>query len=548
MTAKSFSAYKQEDTEKYINMGWWTNETFGDIIDKASDLNAQEQALVDDKNRLTYGELADQVDRLAAAFIGLGIQRGDHVLLQLPNWAEWVYSYFAIQKIGAMVVLLLTGHRQREINHFISMTGATAWILPSQYRKTDYLPIISDVTETNETMKDVILVRGEGSHKYHRLEELLQETEINGEVLRQIAHRAPHANEVASLVPTGGTTGLPKLAVRTHNDYICGTRDKAESMERGKDDIALICTPVGHNLGLVMVTMTLLTFGKIVLLDSTRPEDICSTIEKEKVTFLNLVPALLTRLVNFHRLKKYDLTSLKKIHVGAQHSPPELIKSAFETIGVPNVISAFGMAEGPALNTRLSDTREIIHTTVGKPCCPHDTYRVIDRNENELPRNTEGEFIAKGPSIFCGYFGVDNRKTFTGDGFFKTGDLAIINKDGYVKITGRIKDIIIRGGENISAIEVEELIIQHPDVEDVAVIGIPDKELGEKVCACLQPIPGKTPDLHDIVSFLKRKGTGSFLIPERVEVVDRFPLTPAGKVDKKAMREEIKDRIKPDKR
>jgi non-ribosomal peptide synthetase component E (peptide arylation enzyme) len=409
------------------------------------------------------------------------------------------------------------------------------------------LPIIRDVTEKNPTLKHVILVRQEGSQKYHRLEKLLEETELDGEALRQIARRKPDANQVASLVPTGGTTGLPKLAIRTHNDYICGARYKAESLERGKDDIALIFTPVGHNLGLVMVTMTLLTFGKIVLLDSTRPEDICSTIEKEKVTFLNLVPALLTRLVNFGQLKKYDITSLKKLHVGAQHSPPELIKSAYETIGVLNVISAFGMAEGPALNTRLSDARETIHNTVGKPCCTHDTYKVLDVYENDLPCNTEGEFVARGPSIFGGYFGVDNRETFTGDGFFKTGDLAVIDKDGYVKITGRIKDIIIRGGVNISAIEVEELLIQHPDVEDVAVVGIPDKELGEKVCACLQPIPGKTPDLHDIASFSERKGASSLLIPQIIEVMDTFPLTPAGKVDKKAMREEITKRMKRDK-
>ena len=331
--------------------------------------------------------------------------------------------------------------------------------------------------------------------------------------------------------------------MRTHSDYICGARAKAESLGRREQDIALIFTPVGHNLGLVMVTMTVLTFGKIVLLDSTRPEDICSTIQKEGVTFLNLVPVLLTRLVNFERLKEYDIRSLKKLHVGAQHSPPELKRSAHEILGVPQVISAFGMAEGPALNTRLSDPPEIIYSTVGKPCCPHDAYRVIDGNENPLPPNTEGEFAAKGPSIFSGYFAYDNSRTFTKDGFFKTGDLAVMDDGGYVRITGRIKDVIIRGGVNISAAAVEELIIQHPEVVDAAVIGLPDKEWGEKVCACVQPVPGKDLKLDEIVSFLKEKGVAGMLIPERIEIMERFPLTPAGKSDKKAMRKEVEERI-----
>ena len=543
MDRKHRIPYKEDDIEKYVRMGWWTDETFGDLTDRAADLHPQKEALVDDRNRLTYGELRDRVDRLAAVLIGLDIQPGDCVLLQLPNWAEWVYSYFALQKIGAIVVLLITGHRQQEIHHLSSMTNAKAWILPGTYRKTDYLPIIRDVIGKNEALEHVILVREDRPHHYHSMEGLLQEDEIGKEVKEQIDRRRPQPTEMAGLIPTGGTTGLPKLSMRTHSDYICGARAKAESLERGVQDIALIFTPVGHNLGLVMVVMTVLTFGKIVLLDSTRPEDICGAIEKEKVSFLNLVPVLLTRLVNFDRLKEYDIRSLKKLHVGAQHSPPELKRSAHEILKVPQVISAFGMAEGPALNTRLSDPPEIVYSTVGKPCCPYDTYRVIDENENTLPPNREGEFSAKGPSIFSGYFAYDNSRTFTKDGFFKTGDLAVMDEGGYVRITGRIKDVIIRGGVNISAAAVEELIIQHPDVVDAAVIGVPDKEWGEKVCACVQPVPGKGPGLDEIVSFLNGKGVAGMLIPERIEIMEGFPLTPAGKSDKKAMRKEVEERI-----
>ncbi len=543
MDSKDAGPYKTEDVERYLQKGWWTDETFGDLIDRAADLHPKKEALVDDRNRLTYGELKDRVDRMAAALIGLGIQPGDCVLLQLPNWAEWVWSYFAIHKVGAIVVLLITGHRQQEIQHLCAMTGAKAWIVPGAYRKTDFLPIIQKVAETNASLEHIILAREDRSHPYLSLEKLMHDQVTGKETREEIARRRPRPTGMAGLIPTGGTTGLPKLSVRTHSDYICGARAKAESLGRGELDNALIFTPVGHNLGQVMVVMTVLTFGKLVLLDSTRPEDICSTIEKEGVTFLNLVPVLLTRLVNFDGLKNYDIQSLKKLHVGAQHSPPELKRSAHEVLGVPHVFSAFGMAEGPALNTRLTDPPEIVYTTVGKPCCPHTTYRVIDGNENPLPPNREGEFTAKGPDIFSGYFAYDNSRTFTKDGFFKTGDLAVMDEKGYVRITGRIKDVIIRGGVNISAAAVEELIIEHPDIVDVAVIGVPDLEWGEKVCACIQPVPGKRPGLEEIVSFLKKKGVAGMLLPERIEVMERFPLTPAGKSDKKTIRQEIEERI-----
>lgn len=548
MPGGRYSRYGREDIEKYIEMGWWSGDTFGDILDKASNLYPQKEALVDDRIRLTYGQLRKEVDRMAIAMIGLGIRSGDCLLLQLPNWAEWVVSFFSLQKIGAVVVLLLPEHGRREINHFSAMTGAKGWIVPERYRKINYLPIIDDVCKANPGLEHVILVRGEMGHDFPNFEQLLEGADESDTQLAEVARRRPEPVDVAGMVPTGGSTGLPKLALRTHNDYICGTRTKAGTLERSSDDIALICTPVGHNLGLVMTTMTVLTFGRIILLDSTRPEDFCATVQKEAVTFANLVPVLLTRLVNFDGLKEYDLKSLNKIHVGAQHSPPELKKSAYEKIGIPHLISAFGMAEGPACNTRPGDGREIVYSTVGRQCCPDDQYKVIDQGGKGLPPETEGELVAKGPSVFCGYFKWDNRSVFTPDGFFKTGDLAVIDEHGNVKITGRIKDIIIRGGVNISATEVEELIVEHPDVQDVAVVGMPDKEFGERVCAYIQPVFGKTPGFDDIISFLKGKETMGHLLPERVEFIDKLPLTAAGKSDKKTLREEVKKRLEKEKR
>lgn len=544
MTLEGCRGYRPEDAEKYARMGWWTGITLGEMLDRTVEKFSDREALVDDRYRLTYAQLAEKVDRLAISLMQRGVKKGDCALLQLPNWGEWVFSYFALQKIGAVVVLLVAGYTQREVNHFCAVTGATTWIVPERHRKMDYLPVVEDVRKKNPALKNIIMVRGSESVRFPDLGSLIQEAELTPENLLALAVRSPRAAEVAHILPSGGTTGLPKLAPRTHNDYLCGVKYKTVACGRHSNEVCLTATPVGHNLALLItICGTIYTGAKMVLLDSSRPEDFCRIVQREKVTVVALVPALLRRAVHFDRLREYDLSSLEKIHVGAQHSPPDLIKMAYERLGVPRVISAFGMVEGLQCNTRLDDDRELIYTTVGRPCCPYDTFKVIDERERELPPNAEGELVGRGPSIFMGYLNTDSKEVLTGDGFVKTGDLATIDERGYVRITGRIKDIIIRGSVNISAAEVEEILIAHPGVEDVAVVGMPDEELGEKVCAYIQPLRGKAPGLEEIIAFLKENGVSRLMFPDRIEFVGSMPLTQVGKSDKKALREDIKRRL-----
>jgi 2,3-dihydroxybenzoate-AMP ligase/mycobactin salicyl-AMP ligase len=539
-----FTPYEPADAERYTKLRWWLGITLGDMFDKATDLYPNKEALVDDKVRLTYSQLRERVDRLAIGFAKLGINPTDRVLLQLPNWGEFVYSYFALQKIGAIVVLMLPRHTQLEINHLAQLTEAKAWIVPEQHRKIDYLPIINDVLQSIPSIKYVISARGQGTGEFTTdLDKLIDRAELTEANLSELARRRPNPAEVCHILPTGGTTGLPKAAPRTHNDYICNVEYHARAWELNNNDICLVSSPVGHNLALLVgITGTIFTYGKIVLLDSTRPEDFSGTVQREKITCAPMVPALVLRVVNFQGLKDYDLSSLLKIYAGGAPSLPELVKSVYERIGC-KFINAFGMVEGPCCMTRLDDDFDITCNTIGRPCCSYEEFKVIDPGENTLPPNTEGELVAKGPGIFTGYFKSDNKGIFTKDGFLKTGDLAKIDGEGHIKITGRIKDIILRGGENISAIEIEELIMAHPAVEDVSVIGMPDKNLGERVCAYIKPVPGQKPSLEDIVSFMKRRGASMFQLPERIEFIDEIPLTTAGKHDKKILREDIKRRL-----
>ena len=225
---EGYTPHKKEDAEKYTKYRWWAGITMGDLLDRASDIYPDKEALVDDRVRLTYGELREKVDRLAIGLIKLGVKKGDYALLQLPNWGEWVYSYFALQKIGATVVLLVAGYTQRELNHFASLTGASTWVVPEKYRKTEYMPIIDDVVKATPALKHVVLVRGENSGRFASLEKLIEGAELTEDNLRALADRRPEPTDLANILPTGGTTGLPKAAPRTHNDYICGVEYKAK--------------------------------------------------------------------------------------------------------------------------------------------------------------------------------------------------------------------------------------------------------------------------------------------------------------------------------
>jgi 2,3-dihydroxybenzoate-AMP ligase/mycobactin salicyl-AMP ligase len=542
---KGFTPYKKEDAEKYNRLRWWAGLTFGDILDKAADIYPNKEALVDSRSRLTYSQVREKTNRLAIGLMDLGIKATDRVLVQLPNWNEFIFAYFGLQKIGAIPVLLIDRYRQYEISHLFCLTGATSWIVPEKYGKTDYLPIISDVLKDKPGIRQVILARGEKRKGLLSLETLIEQAQVTEKNLGRLARRRPDPMQVGHMGPTGGTTGLPKVTPRTHNDYLCRVEYAARAFEMTNHDIMLITTPVGHDLSFSMaLCLTLFTFGKVVMLDSTHPEGVCKAIQREKITAAAWTPTVASRLVHFERLGEYDLRSLKKMYCGGGASPPQLIKDVRRKIGCIYV-NAYGGTEGMEVQTRLEDDIELVCRSVGKPTCPYDIYKIVDGKGKSLPRNTPGELLIKGPGVFTGYYKApeENRKAFDKHGFFRTGDLAMMDDTGYITITGRIREMINRGGESISALEIEKLITSHPDVATAAVIGMPDPEMGERVCAYIQPKPAAKIDFEGIISFLKSEKASVLQLPERIEFVASLPLTRAKKVDKKALLEDIKKKM-----
>ena len=402
---EKFSPYEEEDAEKYNSRRWWSGLTLGDILDRAADIHPEKEAFVDRKTRLTYGEARDKTNKLAIGLIDLGIQTLDRVLVQLPNWNEFVFAYFALQKIGAIPVLLIDRYRQLEINNLISLTGATSWIVPSQYKKTDYIPIINDILKQNPEFKNIITVRGDRDHKlFSSLESLIEETEITEDNCARITSRAPDPMQVAHMGPTGGTTGTPKIVPRTHNSLITGIEYCSKSWEQNNQDVNLLAGPVGHDLTFTKGFIgSIIMLGTIIFLDSTDDKEICAIIEKEKVTSIIWVPTLAQRMLQYRDLDKHDLSSLKKMHSAGGASHPDLVKDVTKKLKM-KFYNGYGATEGMTTITRTTDDLETICTTVGRPTCPYDIYKVIDNEGNELPPNTQGELILKGPGVFTGYY------------------------------------------------------------------------------------------------------------------------------------------------
>jgi 2,3-dihydroxybenzoate-AMP ligase/mycobactin salicyl-AMP ligase len=545
MAIEGFTEYAKADREKYNRRRWWLGLTWSDLLDKASDIYPDRIGLVDGVGRFTYRELREKMDRLAIALMKLGVRPRDWVLLQFPNWHEYILAFFAMQKIGALTVLLIPRHNESEINHIAALTKPVAWMVPQQYGKIDYRPVIDAVLKGNPQLKHVINVRAEGKGAYPTMEELIEGTELTAENLKALEERRPDPGEVSHIMPTGGTTGLPKASVRTHNSYITNVEYHARAWNITGEDTIMVITPVGHSMAMHWgIGAALLNYARLVLLDSSQGEDIAEWVQKERVTAIPSVPALITRMIGVEGLARYDLSSLKKVCLGGAPSTPELLTAANQKLKCI-VINAFGSSEGTNISTRPGDSQEVILGSVGRPACPYDTIKIIDEAGNEVPTGAEGELVSKGPGIFTGYFKSpeENKEIFTADGFFKTGDRARKDSAGNITITGRIKDIINRGGEKISAVDIENRMAAHPGIDDSAVVGMPDAVLGERICAYVKTKPDVSLTFEEVIAFLKSKGASVQQLPERVEFVDELPMTKVGKVDKKSLREDIKTRL-----
>lgn len=527
--------WPKEFANRYREKDCWRGETFGAMLRERAEKYGDRIAVTSGEKHVSYAELDTRVDRLAAGLRKLGIKQEDRIVLQLPNITEFFEVCFALFRIGALPVFALPSHRSSEISYFCEFAEATAYIISDKQLGFDYRKLAREVKEKVPTLQHVIVVGEE--EEFVGIHDLYMDPIEQPEV---------KSSDVAFLQLSGGTTGLSKLIPRTHDDYIYSLRVSAKICELDQDSVYLAVLPVAHNYPLSSpgILGTLYAGGRVVLASGGSPDEAFSLIEKERVTITALVPPLAMVWLDAKASRHNDLSSLEVIQVGGAKFSAEVAKRIRPTFDC-TLQQVFGMAEGLVNYTRLDDSEEIIIHTQGRPMSEFDEVRVVDEDDNDVEPGQVGSLLTRGPYTIRGYYKAEehNAKSFTSDGFYRTGDLVKINEQGYLVVEGRDKDQINRGGEKVAAEEVENHLLAHSAVHDVAIVSMPDDYLGERTCAFVIA-RGQTPTVGELKMFLRNRGIAAYKIPDRIEFIESFPQTGVGKVSKKELRKAIAEKMK----
>ncbi|HLK85771.1 MAG TPA: AMP-binding protein [Candidatus Binataceae bacterium] len=535
-----------EAAQLYRKAGYWRGEPIGDYFDRSVAQNAERLAIVDGARRVSYRELGLMVERLALGFAARGVASGRRVIFQLPNSLECAAAYFACLKIGAIPVATLPAHRHTEIGHLARFTDAYAWLIPAEYRRFNYVEMAAELRQTLPDMREVFVTGASGSEGFTSLDDLLRDPIEQSARTRTLTGVRPRSDDVAVFQLSGGSTGLPKVIPRTHDDYLYNSLRLAECSGFERDGVALVAIPMMHNFPLLAAVQAgILRGARIVLASSPDAEVVLPLIEGERVTWICAVPAMAMSWLNHPRFKQTDFSSLRSLAVGGQRLNPEPARRILREIG-PVVTQVYGMAEGLCCSTRRGDAEEAVVSTQGRPICEHDELRIVGDDDREVAPGEIGELLCRGPYTPRGYYRAaeHNRIAFTPDGFYRTGDLVRMHPSGNVIVEGRRKDVINRGGEKISAEEVEDLVLSHPAVLNASVVAMPDAILGERACAYVVLRPGAHLTFAELTRHLEERRIARFKIPERLEIVERFPMTAVGKISKKDLRADIAARLK----
>ena len=535
-----------EVAARYAANGYWQGVAIGDVFDQSSRNHGESEAVVDGQRRVNYRELGLLVDRLALHFASRGICSGRPVVFQLPNSLECIAAYFACLKVGAIPIACLPAHRHSEIEHVARFTDAYAWLIPSEYRGFDFVAMADELHTNLPAMREIIVAGGRCGRGMTLLSDLAGDPIEQRRARSSLGRLKPRPEFPAVFQLSGGSTGLPKLIPRTHNDYLYNSYLLAAKSGFDADGTALIAIPMMHNFPLAgAVQPGLLAGAKIVLAQGTEPETVGELIASERITWLCAVPAMVVNWLNAPHFRRADLSSLKSLAVGGARLNPEPARRVVKEIG-PVLTQVYGMAEGLCCTTRQDDPEEVIVETQGRPVSEADEFKIVDDQSREVAPGELGELITRGPYTIRGYYKAPqhNRASFTADGFYRTGDMVRLHRSGNFIVEGRNKDLINRGGEKISAEEIENLILTHPAVLNTAVVAMPDPVMGERACAYVVLKKGASLDFAQLCRFLEQKRIARFKLPERLELIEALPTTAVGKISKKDLREDIKRKLR----
>jgi cyclohexanecarboxylate-CoA ligase len=526
--------------------GFWHDRTINDDLDACLAACPDKLALTSVRldtgavRRFTYRELATLADRIAVGLSRLGVGRNDVVAMQLPNWWQFSLLYLACSRLGAVLNPLMPIFRERELGFMLKHGEAKILVVPKLFRNFDHEAMARGLQSQLPLLKRVVVVDGEGADNFDTLL-TKPEWEKQPDAPRILAANRPGPDDITQLIYTSGTTGEPKGVMHSANTLMANIIPYAERLKLGKDDIVLMASPLAHQTGFMYgLMMPIMLRASTVLQDVWDPAKATELIRQERVTFTMASTPFLTDLTRAVSETGKGVPSLKTFLCAGAPIPGPLVEQARATLGA-KIVSAWGMTENGAVTLiKLDDDDNLAFTTDG--CAlPGAEVRVVDTEGKPLPPGEIGRLVVRSCSNFGGYLKRPQWNGTDAEGWFDTGDLARIDTGGYIRISGRSKDVIIRGGENIPVVEIEALLYKHPAVAQVAIVAYPDGRLGERACAVIVPKAGQTIDFAAMTEFLKLQKLAMQYIPERLVVRDAMPATPSGKIQKFRLREMLRE-------
>lgn len=547
-----------EAVQRYVARGWWRGLALGTELWDAAAARLDAPAVIDGGFRLTYSSVLARADSLASALTGdLGLRRGDRIVVQLPNCWQFVVLLLGCLRAGIVPVMALPAHRRHELAYLAGHSEAVAIAVPGVMRDFDHQQMAEELAADCPTLRVVLTTSDSVRVGSTDLSALCAEPADATRSRRRWDADPPGSRDVALFLLSGGTTGLPKLIARTHDDYAYNARASAELCGLRPDTAYLVALPASHNFPLACpgILGTMLSGGRVVMLPSPEPERAFATIAAERVSVTAAVPAIAQRWIRHAREhgtgqhstgqdRADQLRTLTLLQVGGARLADEIARQVRPVLGA-TLQQVFGMAEGLLNYTRLDDPEDVICATQGRPLSEGDEVRLVDSRDRDVPEGEPGSLLTRGPYTPRGYYRAaeQNARAFTADGWYRSGDIVRRRPDGNLVVEGRDKDMINRGGEKISAEEVENLAYQLPQIAHAAAVAMPDPEVGERVCIYAVLAPRAVLTLDDVRSAMRSAGVARFKWPERLVIVPELPATKVGKIDKKALRADIAARL-----
>jgi cyclohexanecarboxylate-CoA ligase len=529
---------------RMIAQGLWHDRTINGELDACVAACPDKRALTayrveaGDEKRFTYREMAQMVNRIAVGLSRLGVQKNDVVACQLPNWWQFTLLYLACSRIGAVINPLMHIFRERELNFMLKHGEAKVIVAPKTFRGFDFEQMITAIQPGLPDLKHIVVIDGQGANSF---EALLSgpawENEPDAAAILS-AHR-PGPDDITQLIYTSGTTGEPKGVMHSANTVMANIIPYAQRLQLDAEDVVLMASPMAHQTGFMYgLMMPIMLKASAVLQDIWEPKKAVEIINREKATFTMASTPFLTDLTRAVTESSTPVPTLQTFLCAGAPIPGPLVEQARAALGT-KIVSAWGMSENGAVTLiQLDDPDERAFTTDGLPL-PGVELKVVDTDGKTLPTGEAGRLLVRSCSNFGGYLRRQHLNGTDAEDWFDTGDLARMDAQGYIRITGRSKDVIIRGGENIPVVEIESLMYRHPAVAMAAIVAYPDERLGERACAVVVTKPGQSFDMPTMVEYLKSQKVAIQYIPERLELLDAMPATPSGKIQKFKLREQL---------